>query len=92
MEDKVPSRKGNVLKWVDGVCFIITFCLIMFVSTYFSLVGNLTYNATRFSLSNEPFLFNKIMCSLISMICLHFHCCFMKITHLPGHTFYICRP
>ena len=43
-------------------------------------VGNLAHNFIRLSLSNEPFLLNKIMCFPVFMTHLHF-CCFMQITH-----------
>ena len=58
------------------------------VSTYFSLVSNLIHNATRLSLSNEPFLFNKIICFLMFMMYLHFFYCLTQITHLNEHTLY----
>jgi hypothetical protein len=38
-------------------------------------VGNLAHNFIRLSLSNEPFLLNKIMCFQVFMTYLHF-CCF----------------
>jgi hypothetical protein len=46
----------------NNYLLIIPAMLFDFVSTCFSSVGNLAYNATRLSLSNKPFLLNKIMC------------------------------
>ena len=57
--------QSSAIEWEDGAYSIISFCLIMSVSTCFSLVGNLAHNATGFSLSNEPFLLNKTMCFLV---------------------------
>jgi hypothetical protein len=56
LEDRGQSSS---IEWEDGAYPIISFCLIMFVSTCFSLVNNSAYNATRLSLSNEPFLLIK---------------------------------
>jgi hypothetical protein len=52
-------EQSSVIEWEDGAYPIIFFCLIMFVSTCFSLIGNLAHNATRFSLSNEHFMLIK---------------------------------
>jgi hypothetical protein len=49
----------SAIEWEDEAYSIISFYLIMSVSTCFSLVGNLAHNATRLSLSNEPFLLIK---------------------------------
>ena len=51
--------QSSAVEWEDGAYPIIAFCLIMFVLTRFSLVGNLAHNATRLSLLNEPFLLIK---------------------------------
>jgi len=56
LEDRGQS---SAMEWEDRAYSIIFFCSIMSVSTYFSLVGNLAHNATRLSLSNEPFLLIK---------------------------------
>jgi len=54
----------------DGAYPIISFCLIMYVSTCFSLVSNLVHNATRLSLSNEPFQLIK-SCVFLCSWCAH---------------------
>jgi len=48
MEPVLVMSKNNCL------CLIMPTKLLEFVSTYFSLVGNLDHNTTRFSLSDEP--------------------------------------
>jgi cellulase/cellobiase CelA1 len=57
--------QSSFIGWEDEACPIISFCLIMSVSTCFSLVDNLAHNATRLSLSNEPFLLNHVF------LCVH---------------------
>ena len=56
LEDRGQS---SAIEWEDGAYSIISFCLIMSVSTCFSFVGNLAHNTTRLTLSNEPFLLIK---------------------------------
>jgi hypothetical protein len=63
------------IEWEDGAYPIISFCLIMSISTCFSLVGNLSHNATILSLSNEPFLLIKSCVFLCSGYA------FMQITY-----------
>jgi hypothetical protein len=53
------SLIGDLPKWEDEASLIIVFCLNMSLLTCLSLVGILAHNATRFSLSNEPFLLKK---------------------------------
>jgi cellulose synthase/poly-beta-1,6-N-acetylglucosamine synthase-like glycosyltransferase len=60
-------------------------CVVLFLPV-FSVNGNLAYNATRFSLSNEPFYFNEIVYFLVSKMCLYFLLSSMHITHLHKHT------
>jgi len=67
--------QNSSIEWEDGVYPIISFCLIMSVSTCFSLVSNLAHNATRLSLSNEHFLLIKSCVFLCSW------CTFMQITY-----------
>jgi hypothetical protein len=71
------SLREDLPNWKNEVDPIISFCLIMSILTYFSLVGNLAHNATRLSLSNEPFLLNKIIGFPVFMMYLHFCCHFM---------------
>ena len=75
------SLKEDLPNWKNEADPIISFCLIMSILTCFSLVGNLAYNATSLSLSNEPFLLNEIICFPVFMMYLHFCCHFMQITH-----------
>ena len=63
--------RSSAIRWEDEACSIIAFCLIMYVSTYFSLVGHLAHNATRLSLSNEPFLLIESCVFFVFMMCLH---------------------
>ena len=67
--------QNSSIEWEDGAYPIISFCLIMSVSTCFSLVSNLAHNATRLSLSNEHFLLIKSCVFLCSW------CTFMQITY-----------
>jgi len=79
LEDRGQS---SAIEWEDEAYSIIFFCLIMSVSTYFSLVGNLAHNATWLSLSNEHFMLIK------SCVFLYSWCTFMQITywaHLCTH-------
>jgi hypothetical protein len=70
LEDVHDKGQSFDTEWEDGACPIIVLRLIMSVSTCFSLVGNLAHNATRLSLSNEPFLLIR-------------SCVFMQITYRP---------
>jgi hypothetical protein len=69
-----------VLPKHNYLCSIMPASSWFLVSTCFSL-GNLAHNATRLSLSNEPFLLNKVICFPVFMMYLHFCCHFMQITH-----------
>ena len=79
LEDK---RRRYATRWEDGAYSIISFYLIMSVSTCFSFVGNLAHNATRLPLSNEPFLLIKSCVFLCSW------CTFMQITYW-AHLLYL---
>jgi hypothetical protein len=67
--------QSSSIEWEDGAYPVISFCLIMSVLTYFSLVSNLAHNSIRLSVSNEPFLLIKSCVFLCSS------CASMQITY-----------